>query len=127
MKTYTFTEYKLMIDKKESAKIEHFLEHLKKNKKEYKRLVMLLALLMNTNIISYCASAETEISNTAMELINLLRIFAKYGCICMGIKSILEECLKGASFKEASTSAMQYFLIYVLLNFYPKLFSMIKF
>ena len=54
-------------------------------------------------------------------------VFAKYGCMCMGIKSIIENALQGADFKQATTSGIQYFLIYILLSFYPKLFSMIKF
>ena len=82
---------------------------------------------MNKNLISYCITTETEISNVATQILSLLMVFAKYGCMCMGIKSIIENALQGADFKQATTSGIQYFLIYILLSFYPKLFSMIRF
>ncbi|MFR5346119.1 hypothetical protein, partial [Romboutsia timonensis] len=100
---------------------------LKINKKEYKKIIILITIFMNKNLISYCMTTETEISNVATQILSLLMVFAKYGCMCMGIKSIIENALQGADFKQATTSGMQYFLIYILLSFYPKLFSMIKF
>ena len=104
-----------------------FLNNLKMNKKEYKKILILIAIFMNKNLISYCMTTETEISNIATQILSLLMVFAKYGCMCMGIKSIIENALQGADFKQATTSGIQYFLIYILLSFYPKLFSMIRF
>ena len=37
------------------------------------------------------------------------------------------EMLAGANLKEASSAGLQYFIFYIVLNIYPKLFSMIKF
>ena len=108
MKSYSFKEYKL-ISENDYTLIEKFLNNLKINKKEYKKIIILI------------------ISNVATQILSLLMVFAKYGCMCMGIKSIIENALQGADFKQATTSGMQYFLIYILLSFYPKLFSMIKF
>ena len=44
----------------------------------------------------------------------------------MGVKAIIENALQGANFRQATTSGIQYFLIYILLTLYPKLFAMIK-
>ena len=114
-----------MIDNEYST-IEKCLNILKKNKKEYKRLVILIAILMHKGLFCYGATTEMEISNTATQILNLLMIFARYGCMCMGIKSIIENALQGANFRQATNSGIQYFLIYILLSFYPKLFTMIK-
>lgn len=126
MKSYSFKEYTL-ISENDCTLIEKFLNNLKMNKKEYKRIIVLIAIFMNKNLISYCITTETEISNVATQILSLLMVFAKYGCMCMGIKSIIENALQGADFKQATTSGIQYFLIYILLSFYPKLFSMIRF
>ena len=97
-----------------------------KNKKEYKKMVILIAILMHKGLFCYAATTEAEISNVATQILNLLMIFARYGCMCMGIKSIIENALQGANFRQATNSGVQYFLIYILLTFYPKLFTMIK-
>lgn len=126
MKSYSFKEYKL-ITESDYTFVEKFLNNWKINKQEYKRMIILIAIFMNKNLISYCITTEAEISNVATQILSLLMIFAKYGCMCMGIKSIIENALQGADFKQATTSGIQYFLIYILLSFYPKLFSMIRF
>lgn len=123
MRSYTFEEYKLMMNDKESL-LDKFISSL--NQIEYKKLVILIALFMHKNSIVYCATTEAEISNVATQILNLLMIFARYGCMCMGIKSIIENALQGANFRQATNSGVQYFLIYILLTFYPKLFTMIK-
>nr|DAQ39415.1 MAG TPA: hypothetical protein [Caudoviricetes sp.] len=125
MKSYTFKEYKQLTENKYST-IEKCLNILKKDKKEYKKLVILIAILMHKGLLCYAATTEAEVSTVATQILSLLMIFAKYGCMCMGIKSIIENALQGANFRQATNSGIQYFLIYILLTFYPKLFTMIK-
>mgnify|MGYP006928571895 FL=1 len=127
MKSYTFSEYKQMIENENISKyiiVEKFLNSL--SKVEYKKLIILIAIFMHKGFISYGITTEAEISNVANQILDLLMIFAQYGCMCMGIKSIIENALQGADFRQATTAGIQYFLIYILLTFYPKLFSMIK-
>jgi succinate dehydrogenase hydrophobic anchor subunit len=124
MKSYTFKEYKQLTENKYST-IEKCLNILKKDKKEYKKLVI-IAILMHKGLLCYAATTEAEVSTVATQILSLLMIFAKYGCMCMGIKSIIENALQGANFRQATNSGIQYFLIYILLTFYPKLFTMIK-
>jgi succinate dehydrogenase hydrophobic anchor subunit len=127
MKSYTFSEYKQMIENENISKyiiVEKFLNSL--SKVEYKKIIILIAIFMHKGFISYGITTETEISNVANQILDLLMIFAQYGCMCMGIKSIIENALQGADFRQATTAGIQYFLIYILLTFYPKLFSMIK-
>lgn len=123
MRSYTFEEYKLMINDKESL-LDKFISSL--NQIEYKKLIILIALFMHKNSIVYCATTEAEISIMANQILHILMIFSKYGCMCMGVKAIIENALQGANFRQATTSGIQYFLIYILLTLYPKLFAMIK-
>lgn len=108
-------------------KIDKFLSKLKNNKREYARLVFLIAVFMSKNSIVFADSMGAELGSTASQLIDLLLDFAKYGCIFMGGKTMLEHMLHGANLKQATTEGLQYFLFYLLLQFYPKLFTMIKF
>lgn len=108
-------------------KIDKFLGKLKNNKREYARLVFFIAVFMNKNSIVFADSMGAELGSTASQLIDLLLDFAKYGCIFMGGKTMLEHMLHGANLKQATTEGLQYFLFYLLLQFYPKLFTMIKF
>lgn len=124
MKSYTFSEYRQL---QELNKVDRFLGSLKKNKKEYARLVFLIAVFMNKNSIVFADAIGAELGSTASQLIDLLLDFAKYGCIFMGGKTMLEHMLHGANLKQATTEGLQYFLFYLLLQFYPKLFTMIKF
>lgn len=124
MKSYTFSEYRQL---QELNKVDRFLGSLKKNKKEYARLVFLIAVFMNKNSIVFADVIGAELGSTASQLIDLLLDFAKYGCIFMGGKTMLEHMLHGANLKQATTEGLQYFLFYLLLQFYPKLFTMIKF
>lgn len=125
MKSYTFKEYRQLTENKYST-IEKCLNILKKDKKEYKKLIILIAILMHKGLLCYAVTTEAEVSTVAIQILSLLMIFAKYGCMCMGIKSIIENALQGANFRQATNSGIQYFLIYILLTFYPKLFTMIK-
>ena len=60
------------------------------------------------------------------EIIGLIKDFGKYGCLGLGLKKTIEEMLAGASFKQASTAGIQYWLCYLFIQFYPKLFDMIR-
>ncbi|WP_434793076.1 hypothetical protein TPDSL_22630 [Terrisporobacter petrolearius] len=124
--SYTISEF-MQLDNHDLNLIDRFLGNLKKNKKEYVRLVFLLALFLNNNNNIYAESLEAGLGTAASEIIHMVLIFGKYGCLGMGIKSMIEEMLQGANIKEATGAGLQYFIFYIVLQLYPKLFSMIKF
>jgi hypothetical protein len=126
-KSYTFAEYRALTNKEYSF-VEKAIDHIKRNKKMYKRLIVITAILINHNLAICEASGSTfSIGSTLGQLIDLLMEFAKWGFMGMGIKKTVEEMLAGANFKQASTSGIQYWLAYIFLQFYPRLFDMIKF
>lgn len=122
MKSYTFSEYKQM---QELNAIDRFIGNLKKNKKEYARLVFLLAIVIPKQV--FATNNDMGLGDAGFEIVHLLLKFAKYGCMGMGIKNMIEEMLAGANLKQATGAGVQYFIFYIILSLYPKLFDKIKF
>lgn len=122
MKTYTFAEYRQL---QEMSKIDLFLGELKKNKKEYAKLVFILAISIPKS--AYATSNDLGLSSVAWEIIGMVLSFGKYACLGMGTKAMIETMLAGGNVKESTGSGIQYFIFYIVLNVYPKLFSMVKF
>mgnify|MGYP004611265735 FL=1 len=124
METYTISEF-LHKDKYDINVIDKFIGNLKKNKKEYARLVFLLAISIPKPI--FAQNNDMGLGDVAYEIIHMVLVFAKYGCLGKGILCMTNEMLAGANLKEASSAGLQYFIFYIVLNIYPRLFSMVKF
>lgn len=121
MKTYTFSEYRKM---QEMSNIDIILGELKKNKKEYAKLVFLLAVFMPKPC--FAMNNDLGIGDAVWEIIRLGLEFGKYACMLKGIINMTNEMLEGANLKEAISEGMGYFIFYIILNMYPRIFSMIK-
>lgn len=121
MKSYTFSEYKKL---QEMSRVDKFLGELKKNRKQYAQLVFLLALIVPKPIL---AQSSASLGDTADELIQLLLQFGRYGCLGMGLKTMIETMIQGGDVKDATGAGIQYFLFYIVLYLYPKIFAMLKF
>ena len=125
-KTYSFSEFR-NLSNEEYKFIERAIDHVKKNKKMYGRLVVITAVLLHCNMnFVFADSIDASLDATFSQLITLLKDFAKWGCLGMGLKRLVEEMLAGGSFKQASVAGVQYWLIYLFIQFYPRLFDMIK-
>lgn len=124
METYTISEF-LHKDKYDINAIDKFIGNLKKNKKEYARLVFLLAISIPKPI--FAQNNDMGLGDVAYEIIHMVLVFAKYGCLGKGILCMTNEMLAGANLKQAFGEGLQYFIFYIVLNIYPRLFSMVKF
>lgn len=124
METYTISEF-LHKDELDLNAMDKFLGNLKKNKKEYARLVFLLAITMPKP--AFAATNDMGLGDVAYEIIHMVLSFGRWACLGMGIKSMIETMLAGGNVKEATGSGIQFFIFYIVLNIYPKLFSMVKF
>lgn len=103
------------------------ITHIKKHKGLYFRLVVLTAFMIHVNLnFVFADDMALAIDTTFNTLIGMLKNLARYGCLGMGLKRLLEEMLSGASFKQASVAGMQYWLCYIFIQFYPMLFDMIR-
>ena len=105
--------------------VDKFIGNLKGNKKAYAKLVFILAVSIPKPILAVTTNAA--LGPVANEIIDMILMFGKYGCLGMGTKSMIENMLAGANLKEATGAGLQYFIFYIVLNIYPKLFYMFKF
>ena len=125
-KSYKFAEYRAL-SQEDYSLAEKMLEHIKNNKIMYTRLVLITALLLHFNMnFVFASNISNSLDATFGQLIALLTQFAKWGCLGLGLKKTIEEMLAGANFKQASTAGIQYWLAYIFIQFYPKLFDMIN-
>ena len=127
IKNYTFKEFKNELIKEDITLIDKMIDQIKSNKIMYTRVVFITALILHFNMnFIFANEAGASLDATFNQLIELLKDFAKWGCLGMGLKKLVEEMLSGANFKQASVAGMQYWLCYIFIQFYPKLFDMIK-
>ena len=124
METYTISEF-LHKDELDLNAMDKFLGNLKKNKKEYAKLVFILAITIPKS--SFAATNDLGLGDVAWEIIGMVLSFGKWSCLGMGIKSMIETMIAGGNVKEATGAGLQFFIFYIVLNIYPKLFSMVKF
>ena len=121
--SYTIKEF-MQLSKEDYTLIEKFLDHIKRNKVVYSRLVLLVALMMKSNGVVYADSFEASLNSSAKQIIDMLLVLAKYSFLGLGLKEIMSTMIAGGSFKEATTNGMQYLLTYLLIKLYPSLFNM---
>ena len=113
METYTISEF-LHKDKYDLNAIDKFIGNLKKNKKEYARLVFLLAISIPKPI--FAQNNDMGLGDVAYEIIHMVLVFAKYGCLGKGILCMTNEMLAGANLKQAFGEGIQYFVFYILYS-----------
>lgn len=127
IRTYSFCDFRIQYTSEDITLVNRIISHIQNNKIMYTRLILVTALLLHFNInFVFANEVGTSLDATFNQLIELLKDFAKWGCLGMGLKKLVEEMLSGANFKQASVAGMQYWLCYIFIQFYPKLFDMIK-
>ena len=127
IRTYIFYDFRTQYTSEDITLVNRIISHIQNNKIMYTRLILVTALLLHFNInFVFANEVGTSLDATFNQLIELLKDFAKWGCLGMGLKKLVEEMLSGANFKQASVAGMQYWLCYIFIQFYPKLFDMIK-
>ena len=127
IRTYSFYDFRTQYTSEDITLVNRIISHIQNNKIMYTRLILVTALLLHFNInFVFANEVGTSLDATFNQLIEKLKDFAKWGCLGMGLKKLVEEMLSGANFKQASVAGMQYWLCYIFIQFYPKLFDMIK-
>ena len=124
METYTISEF-LHKDELDLNAMDKFLGNLKKNTKEYAILVFILAVSIPKS--SYAVTNDMGLGDVAWEIVHMIMVFGKYGCLGKGMLCMCQEMLQGANLKQAFGEGIQYFIFYIILNLYPRIFDMIKF
>ena len=125
IKTYTFSEYKNLVTMENLNKFDKVIEHIKKNKNMYLKLVILLAMTIDRSSLTVLASGSLESSLNVLstKLVGILIAFAKVGCMGLGLKAMVVVLLNGGNMKEASIEGIQYWIGYIFLQLYPFLYD----
>ena len=122
VRVYKFGEY----GKEDIKLVNRLIEHIKTNKVMYFKLIYLTAILLNLDIIVYASDFGSSLDRVGNQILNMLMSVAKWGCISMGIKSMITTILNGGNIRQATTEGIQYLLGFLFIQFYPQLFEMFK-
>lgn len=102
------------------------IEHIKRNKLAYARLVLITAIMLHFDIVIYANGFEASLDRVGNQILNMLMSFAKWGCLAMGIKDMVATLINGGNMKNSINSGLMYLLGYVFISIYPQLFSMFQ-
>ena len=128
-KSYKFSEYRNLVTMENLNKLDKVIAHIKKNKRMYLKLVILLALTIDRSSLITLASSgslETSLEVLSTKLVGILISFAKVGCMGMGLKAMVVSLLNGGNMKEASIEGIQYWIGYIFLQLYPALYDIVE-
>ena len=105
--------------------VEKALDHIKKNKGLYMKLVIFTAMLLNYNMtFVYAGSFGSSLNQVGNTIVGMLLDVAKWGCIGMGLRNMIITLINGGNIKQAMTEGIQYWMGYLFIQFYPQLFDL---
>ena len=105
--------------------VEKALEHIKKNKGLYMKLVIFSAMLLNYNMtFVYAGQFGASLNSVGNTIVNMLLDLAKWGCIGMGLRNMIITLVNGGNIKQAMSEGVQYWIGYLFIQFYPQLFDL---
>ena len=121
VKTYTISEF--LNDEHHKYTFDMYIKNVRQYFEAYQFLIVLLALVLHATPI-YAANFETNLNESANQIIELLLLLAQYSFLGLGLKEIIAVVVAGGTFKDAASAGIQYLLTYILIKMYPSLFSM---
>ena len=74
----------------------------------------------------YYSKLEEGLTVLTDKLVGILILFAKTGCLGMGLKEMVICLLNGGNIKEASVSGLGYWIGYIFLQLYPYLYELVE-
>ena len=113
-------------DNKDISLVNRILDHIKRNKIVYARLVLVTAIMLHFDIVIYANGFEASLDRVGNQILNMLMSFAKWGCLGMGNKDMVTTLINGGNMKNSINSGLMYLLGYVFISIYPQLFTMFQ-
>ena len=105
--------------------VEKALDHIKRNKGLYMKLVIFSAMLLNYNMtFIYAGQFAESLNQVGNTIVGMLLDVAKWGCIGMGLRNMIITLINGGNIKQAMTEGIQYWMGYLFIQFYPQLFDL---
>ena len=128
VESYTFTEYRLMQNKelmKDLSILDKSISHIKRNKKKYIVLVLLVSLTVDLSTIISFAVDTTAIDKAGNEILLLIRKVGYWVGIILCSKDVIKYCMRG-HLESIGTIVAMYGMGFGVLYFLPWLFDLIK-
>ena len=116
-----------LLEREEMLKLDKMIEQLKRNKKKYLLVVIMIAITFNsTTLIAFANGASLDSINKAgMTILELVREVGYWVCIIMGAKDIITNAMRG-HIDRIGTVITMYALAFGALFFLPWIFDIIK-
>lgn len=128
VESYTFEEYRLIQNKelmKDLSILDRLIAHIKRNKKKYIALVLLVSLTVDLSTITSFAVDTTAIDKAGNEILSLIRKVGYWVGIILCSKDVIKHCMRG-HLESIGTIVAMYGMGFGVLYFLPWLFDLIK-
>ena len=118
--------------KRELGKIENLLNHLKKHRRLYLKLVLIVAMMISSGYINPAYAlmvdvnqAINRINKLGNELLRLVRVIGYWTVLLITAKDCIKEALNGDR-RNVSNAIVKGLLIMATLYFLPEMFSLME-
>ncbi len=118
--------------KRELGKIENLLNHLKKHRRLYLKLVLIVAMMISGGYINPAYAlmvdvnqAINRINKLGNELLRLVRVIGYWTVLLITAKDCIKEALNGDR-RNVSNAIVKGLIIMATLYFLPEMFSLME-
>ena len=117
--------------KRELGKIENLLNHLKKHRRLYLKLVLIVAMMISSGYINPAFAlvdvneAINRINKVGNEFLRLVRVLGYWTVLLITAKDCIKEALNGDR-RNVSNAIVKGLIIMATLYFLPEMFSLME-
>jgi hypothetical protein len=118
--------------KRELGKIENLLNHLKKHRRLYLKLVLIVAMMISSGYVNPAYAlmvdvnqAINRINKLGNELLRLVRVIGYWTVLLITAKDCIKEALNGDR-RNVSNAIVKGLIIMATLYFLPEMFSLME-
>ena len=130
--TYTFEEFKNKDIVKEINKVENLLNHIKKHENLYRKLTMIVCMMLISGyispIVAYAADVDhaiTMLDTLGNQLLKLARTLGYWTVLLITSKDCIAQAVNGDK-KGVGGAVTKGLMIMAVIYFLPELFSMME-
>ena len=130
--TYTFSEFRNKDLIKEMNRVENLLNHIKKHRRLYSKLVIIVSMMFISGYISpmvaYAADVDhavSKINTLGSQLLKLARVIGYWTVLLITSKDCIAQAVNGDR-KGVGGAVTKGLMIMAVLYFLPELFSMME-
>lgn len=133
VKTYTFKEFKEIQENRELINtyskediqlVNKMIDHIKKNKYMYLRLVFTTALMLHFNAFVFANGLDGGLDSAGTVIVSMFLSVMKWGCMGRGLYEMAMTMINGGNMRQAITEGLQFFLGFIFCQFYPQLYEL---